>query len=154
MFRLSAGGEGEPQKIGRKFLGLHARVREHVRGASQRNRSARFSSEMARARRVRSGFEQSLISPRHEEEKPAQAGCDVKGRREVSQLLGSREGFERRGDAWKAAAPGSRYVTESLSLRHSVFCMAPLYAANLFARHWIWHDLRWNEGPEVAAPFK
>ena len=119
----------------RKCLGLHARVRERVRGAIQREQSIRFSSEPPRMRSVLNGFAQRLIHHRQEEEKPAQAGCDVKGRTEASQLLGSREGFERRGDAWKAAAPGSRYMTESHSLRHSVFCMAPLYAANLFARH-------------------
>jgi hypothetical protein len=43
----------------------------------------------------------------------------------ASQLLGSREGCEWRGDAAQAAAPGSRDVTESLSLRHEQQRPAP-----------------------------
>jgi hypothetical protein len=51
-----------------------------------------------------------------EQKKPAYAGFCVPWRMGASRLLGSREGFERRGDARRAAAPGSRYVTESLPI--------------------------------------
>jgi hypothetical protein len=59
------------------------------------------------------------LSLRHEQRRPALRGPSCSGPREAGQLLGSREGFEKRGDAGTADAPGSRRVTESLSLRET-----------------------------------
>ena len=66
IFRFTAEGWGEEarKENARKFLGLPARVRERGRGASPRNRGVRFRFKPPRAPRVRSGFEQSLISHR------------------------------------------------------------------------------------------
>src|SRR3989344_2749259 len=52
-FAFRRGVRGEPEKNGRKFLCLHARVRERVRGAFQRSRSVRFRFKPPRTRSVR-----------------------------------------------------------------------------------------------------
>ena len=54
LFAFRRGVRGEPEKIGRKFLGLHARVRERVRGAFQCNRSVLYRFKPPRTRSVRS----------------------------------------------------------------------------------------------------
>ena len=53
LFAFRRGVRGEPEKIGRKFLGFHARVRERVRGAFQRNRSVLGGFKPPRTRSVR-----------------------------------------------------------------------------------------------------
>ena len=54
LFAFRRGVRGEPEKNGRKFLGLHARVRERVRGAFERNRSVLGGFKSPRTRSVRS----------------------------------------------------------------------------------------------------
>jgi len=55
---------------------------------------------------------------RHEQRRHAPRGPSRSWRREASQLLGSRVGFEGFGDALAPPNRGRRYVGESLSLRH------------------------------------
>ena len=79
IFRFAAEGWGEEAREKCKEIFGFARASPRARSRrSQRNRGVRFGFKPPRAPRVRSGFEQSLISLRKTTEKPAlRAGFSV-----------------------------------------------------------------------------
>src|SRR3989344_6015098 len=86
------------------FWVCHARVRERVRGAFQRNRGVRFSSKPPRMRSVRSEFEQRLVF--HHQESHFE-----KSRFEVSAL---------RASAWYFSAITQAFLRWNESVRSAM----------------------------------
>ena len=112
IFRFTAEGWGEEarKENARKFLGLPARVRERGRGASPRNRGVRFRFKPPRAPRVRSGFEQSLISHRKTKKWRIRAGFFVSAHCIKKPAAGCRGRFPNDGEVGLVQTESASFV--------------------------------------------